>query len=150
MDLDGISNALAVGDDMIDGHDDEDGIMILSSMDIHLGRTIRLPLNATNTTGDTAYLKAFIDWNGDGDFDELNETVTDFKDNKDGVFPAYLEITIPATALVNNLLGFRIRLSNANNLTPYGRVNSGEVEDYLIRVASVSYTHLTLPTIYSV
>ena len=143
IDGNGISSPLAVGDDMIDGYDDEDGIMILPSMDIHLGTTIRIPLSATNTTGDTAYLKAFIDWNGDGDFDELNETVTDFKDNKDGIFPAYLEVIIPANALANNLLGFRIRLSNANNLTPYGRVNSGEVEDYLIRVECA--TEICLP-----
>jgi len=99
------------------------------------------------STGDTAYLKAFIDWNGDGDFEELNETVADLKDNKDGVFPAYLEVAIPANALADNLLGFRIRLSNANNLTPYGRVNSGEVEDYLIRVECAEEICLKVETV---
>ncbi len=134
IDGNGIANALAVGDDIVDGYDDEDGITILPSLNAHLGTTIRLPLNVTNTTGDTAYLKAFIDWNGDGDFEEANETVVNLKDNKDEGFPAYLEIAIPTNALVNSLLGFRIRLSNTNDMTPYGRVNSGEVEDYLLGV----------------
>jgi len=35
---------------------------------------------------------------------------------------------------LNNLLGFRIRLSNEDNMTPNGHIYSGEVEDYLIDV----------------
>lgn len=134
IDGDGISSAIAVGDDMVDGYDDEDGIIILPSLGVHLGGTIRLPLSVTNTTGDTAYLKAFIDWNGDGDFEETNETVASLKDNKDGIFSAYLTIAVPTNAVTNDLLGFRIRLSNFNDMTPYGRVNSGEVEDYLLNI----------------
>ena len=85
-------------------------------------------------TTDTAYLEAWIDWDGDGDFDETNELVVDLKDNTDGVFPSYLEITVPNNALTGSLLGFRVRLSNSDNMTPYGKVSSGEVEDYLLGV----------------
>lgn len=133
IDSDGFPDSLALGDDN-DGIDDEDGITIFSTLDISPEGRIRLPLNITITTADTAHLEAWIDWNGDGDFDELNELVTDLKDNADGVFPTHLEIAVPSTVLTDNLLGFRVRLSNTNNMTPYGRVNSGEVEDYLIRV----------------
>ena len=133
VDNDGFPNAEAIGDDS-DGTDDEDGITKLSSIDVRPGGTIRLPLNVTNTTGDTAYIEAWIDWNGDGDFDETGEMVIDLKDNKDGVFPAYLEIAIPNDALTGSMLGFRIRLSNTDNMTPYGQISSGEVEDYLLGV----------------
>lgn len=133
IDNDGFPDIAALGDDN-DNVDDEDGITILSSLDARLGSTIRLPLSGTNTTGDTAYLAAWIDWNGDGDFDITNELVTEINDNTDGVFPAYLTIAIPSTATTGSLLGFRIRLSNTNDMTPYGRVNSGEVEDYLLGV----------------
>ena len=132
-DSDGFPNAAALGDDQ-DNLNDEDGIVMLPSLNITPGGTLRLPFRVTNTTGDTAYVEAWIDWNGDGDFEELNEMVADYKDNKDGVFPAFMIITVPDNALRDNLLGFRIRLSNSDNMTPYGRVNSGEVEDYLLKI----------------
>lgn len=133
VDNDGFPNADALGDDN-DNVDDEDGVSILASLNPIPAGTIRLPLSVTNFTGDTAYVEAWIDWNGDGDFDLVNELVADLKDNKDGVFPAYLTIPIPNTATTGSLLGFRIRLSNTDNMTPYGRVNSGEVEDYLLGI----------------
>ena len=133
IDSDGFPDADALGDDT-DGSDDEDGITIFQSLTVGPGGTIRLPLSVTNTTGDTAYVEAWIDWNGDGDFDVVNELVADYKDNEDGAFPAYMEIMIPSNALSGNQLGFRIRLSNTDNMTPYGRINSGEVEDYLLGI----------------
>ena len=132
--LDGYPDSLAVGDDTKDGYDDEDGIAIFPSLNIAPGGAIRLPLVVTNTTGDTAYIEAWIDWNGDGDFDELNEIVADYKDEEDGVFPAYMDIMVPDDAVTGSLLGFRVRLRNTDNMTPYGRINSGEVEDYLLGI----------------
>ncbi len=134
VDTDGLPDSLAIGDDAKDGYDDEDGITIFPSLNIVPGGTIRLPLNVTNLTGDTAYVEAWIDWNGDGAFDGTNEMVADFKDNKDGVFPSYIEISVPVDAVIDSLLGFRIRLSNTDNMTPYGKVRSGEVEDYLLGI----------------
>ncbi len=129
--LDGAPDNLAEGDDTGDGNDDEDGVVIFPTLDISPGSTIRLPLSVTNTTGDTAYVEAWIDWNGDGDFD-AGEMVADFKDNKDGVFPSFMEITVPVDAVTGSLLGFRVRLSNTDNMTPYGRIDTGEIEDYLL------------------
>ena len=132
-DADGFPNAQALGDDQ-DNVDDEDGIILLPSLDISPGGILRLPFSVTNTTGDTAYVEAWIDWNGDGDFDLVSEIVADYKDNEDGVFPNFMTITVPNTVLKDNSLGFRVRLSNSNNMTPYGRVNSGEIEDYLLTI----------------
>ncbi|MEM1120955.1 MAG: SdrD B-like domain-containing protein, partial [Bacteroidota bacterium] len=133
VDTDGKPHPMAIGDDL-DGVDDEDGVQILNSIDIITGRTVRFPIEVTNTTSDTAYLKAWIDWNADGDFDEPNELVANFKDLADGVFPAFIETTIPDAAVTGDLVGFRVRLSNSPNTMPTGRVNSGEVEDYSISV----------------
>ncbi len=133
-DIDGVPDTLAVGDDDKDGNDDEDGVTIYPSLDISPGVTVKLPLSVTNTTGDVAHVEAWIDWNGDGKFDGPNEMVANFMDAADGNFPSSIDVTVPANALTGSLLGFRVRLSNTDNMTPYGRVNSGEVEDYLIGI----------------
>ncbi len=125
--VEGQPDMLANGDGV-----DEDGIAIFSSLDLMPGTTLRLPLVVNNNTGDTAHLEAWIDWNGDGDF-SAGEKAADEASTTN--FPSYLEIAIPANALLNVPLGFRIRLSNTNNMTPYGKVSSGEVEDYLLLVA---------------
>ena len=112
---------------------DEDGLTIFPTLDIVSGNTIRLPLAITNGTGNTAYFEAWIDWNGDGDFDDPNEIVANLDDGSSG-FPSYLSITIPSNAKTGSLLGVRLRLSNTDGLTPYGPANSGEIEDFLIGV----------------
>ena len=128
---DGQPSADALGDE--NDEKDEDGLTIFPSLDIKLGSTFRLPLTVTNTTGDTAYVEAWIDWNGDGDFDDANEMVVDLKDNADGNFPSNISMTVPANA-TNGLIGVRIRVSHTDNMTPYGQIGTGEVEDYLIGI----------------
>lgn len=134
VDLDGAPDAQAFGDDTGDGFDDEDGVTIFPSLTVSPGRLIRLPLSFTNATGESAYIEGWIDWDGDGDFDETNEMVINVDDIADGVISTFITITVPDDAITGSLLGFRIRISNTNMMTPYGRVNSGEVEDYLIGV----------------
>ncbi len=131
-DVDGNPSLTAIGDDTADGIDDEDGVSFPSSLNLSPGGILRLPFSAINTTGDTAYVKAWIDWDADGEL--TDGFVFDIKDNEDGIFPAFLEIMIPENVSINNNLGFRIRLSNTNNLTPYGQANSGEVEDYVLNI----------------
>ncbi len=124
---DGQQSSNALGDGT-----DEDGLVIMPSLNISPGSTFRLPLSTTNTTGDTAHLEAWIDWNGDGDFDDIDEMVIDIDDLSG--FPTYSEITAPANTQTGSLLGLRIRLSHTNDMTPYGQIDEGEVEDYLIGV----------------
>ena len=111
---------------------DEDGVAIFASMNLSPGSTFRLPLSVINTTGNTAHLEGWVDWNGDGDFLDANEMPIDVDDSSG--FPSYLEMTVPLDAQKSSLLGFRIRLSNTDNMTPYGRIDSGEVEDYLLGI----------------
>jgi len=49
-------------------------------------------------------------------------------------FPNYLPVTIPITAVQGQDIGVRLRLSNTDDMTPYGPIDSGEVEDYLINI----------------
>ena len=125
---DGQASADALGDGA-----DEDGITIFANLDLYPNMNFRLPFNYVNTTGDTAHVEAWIDWNGDGDFDEPNEMVADWEDSTT-TFPDRLEVSIPATAQTGTLLGYRIRISNQDNMTPYGLQPNGEVEDYLIEI----------------
>ncbi len=124
---DGQPSIDALGDEI-----DENGLIIFSSLNLHPGSSFRLPLNYVNTTGSIAHLEAWIDWNGDGAFSMPTEMEVDMDDSRG--FPVYLEFTVPVTAKTGSLLGFRIRLSNTDNMTPYGLVNSGEVEDYLLDI----------------
>ena len=133
IDADGIPHASALGDDG-DNIDDEDGLTFFSSLDITPGGTIKIPLDYVNTTGDTAFIEAWIDWNGDGDFMDANEMIFDEKDPTSGLFP-HMEIKIPTSVAEDQELGFRIRISKEDNMTPYGVIGSGEVEDYLIQVS---------------
>lgn len=137
---DGVQSIDAMGDGA-----EEDGVAITPNLNLAPSNTIRLPLGAVNTTGETAYIEAWIDWNGDGDFDDPGEMVADFNDAS-GSFPAEMIIPIPAGAQQNQDLGFRIRMSNMDNMTPLGPADSGEVEDYLLRISCSSEQCLT-PTI---
>ena len=56
------------------------------------------------------------------------------RDDSLSPFPNILNITIPADAQQDSLLGLRIRISNQDNMTPYGVQPNGEVEDYLIGI----------------
>ena len=97
--------------------------------------TMNIPIDVTNTTGTTAHFEVWIDWNGDGDFDDAGEMVADLSDDGAGDFgQSYFTVNIPDNATTDQLLGYRARLSHTDNMTPYGQVDSGEVEDYLILV----------------
>lgn len=112
---------------------DDDGLTIFPSLNVNPGKTIRLPLQTTNTTGSTAHLEVWIDWNGDGELDDATEKIVDLDDSGAG-FPAFLTINVPDNAVTGGLIGVRSRISLDNNMTPYGLVESGEVEDYLLGV----------------
>lgn len=136
--LDGQQSMNAAGDGV-----DEDGLTMPTSLNIVPGGTFRLPLSVKNNTGNTAHLEAWIDWNGDGVLSILTEMEVDLSVNSGGAFPDYLAITVPDDAKQNSALGFRIRLSTANNMTPYGLINDGEVEDYLLTIACPQETCLS-------
>ena len=124
----GQPSTLADGDDT-----DEDGITLFGGLSLYQGLSFSLPFNYINTTGSTAYVEAWIDWDGDGSFDGPDEMVADWDDGT-SVFPNQMGLTVPVNATLTTAIGFRVRISLQDGMTPYGEVGSGEVEDYLLTV----------------
>ncbi|WP_298754899.1 choice-of-anchor J domain-containing protein [uncultured Psychroserpens sp.] len=132
VDFGDINNATGQGS----GYDDFTSL----STSIARGASEDLTVNL-NTDGDfTVYSYAWIDWNQDGDFDDINETYdlgfTD--DNPDGpTSNSPLTIVVPNDA---NLGSTRMRiLSQFYNITiptngPCDGSTDGEIEDYTVTV----------------
>ncbi len=130
--MDGQPNITATGDG-----NDEDGITFPMDIQWIPGGTIRIPFDVSNPSGQQGELEIWIDWNGDGDFDDPDEFAVDISDNGFGDFGrnGYLTIYVPMDIALDQDLGFRARLSHENDMTPYGTtLEGGEVEDYLLRI----------------
>jgi len=125
----GLESIDALGDG-----NDEDAFQLIHDLEGIKGVTYKLPYHIENTTGRTAYLNIWIDWNGDGDFEDLDEAWIDISDDGYGNFGlAYLDLEIPMHAALGRV-GFRARLSLEDDLTPHGSAPNGEIEDYLLEV----------------
>ena len=128
---------------------DEDLYIFANGMDFIKGAIYIMPLDVENTTGETAFVEIWIDWNGDGDFMDADELVYDENGDNNGNFAAATwNLEAPASAVVNQLIGMRVRLSLQENMTPNGPINSGEVEDYLFRL--VENEDICLPIIIQI
>jgi hypothetical protein len=102
------------------------------------GNSVVLPITIYNTSGDDATLRVWIDWNGDGDFDDVNEKIADNTYDA-ATFNNTFLVEIPANAPEGDQIGMRIRLSTDAAFidSPCGDgtcVDDGEVEDYLINI----------------
>ena len=152
---DGIPDADAHGDDN-NGLDDEDGV----AFDQFIG-TAALPLalmtidedaditiSATVPATQTGYLNAWLDFNGDGDWDDAGEQIATDLTPSAGVIN--LTVSVPATAAAGTTYA-RFRFSTESGLTPRGTAVDGEVEDYQVQllpapiksVADTSEAHTT-------
>ncbi len=144
--LNGQPSSDASGDDiagriLIDGstEDDEDGVSLLEPLSP--GTTSEFEVTVTNTTGSPAYLQAFMDFNGDGDFTDVGEQfLTDIlvPNGSDGLVLSGVDgvsVSVPDTATVGTTYA-RFRLSQATGLGPLGVADTGEVEDYTFPILS--------------
>ena len=137
---DGQPSANADGDDA-NGIDDENGIAAFPTFTA--GQTADIPVSVMNMTGEAAILYGFIDWNKDGDFNDLNEQASvAVPDNTNGLI--HLFVNVPGNAVLNMGLGARFRLSTDDiaDAIPVGPAPDGEVEDYLITVTGFDYGDL--------
>lgn len=125
--IDGQPTATATGDD--DNGDDEDGVRLLSPLGP--GDTATFEVTVSNTTGSTAFLQAFMDFNRDGDFNDAGEKFASDVSVPLGTVSARipLSVTVPAGASVGTSYA-RFRLSQTSGLGPTGFATTGEVEDY--------------------
>ena len=99
----------------------------------------------TNTIGGANYMKAWVDWNSNGVFDESTEVVYQCTN-------AFINTTfgfkIPETTIPGNYrIRIRINKSNTSSDNTFGAcgniVNYGETEDYLFTVLSNCSTKIT-------
>lgn len=137
---DGVPHSHALGDDLLDGNDDEDGVTFLTPLVAGQIATVRV----TSTL--PGYLNGWIDFRRDGDWDDPQEhIITDFLTTGGGSADV-ISFVVPTYATPDTLTFARFRLSssnfNVNNLGPDGIVPptlvapafipDGEVEDYQV------------------
>ncbi len=129
------TNPAATGDDNT-GSDDEDGVTIPGTM--IAGGPATIPVVVTNTTGATAYLNAWFDYNGNGVLTDQGEQIaTDVAvANGSSNTTTNLNITVPAPTLTAVNLAARFRIATTTGALPTGDGGSGEVEDYLINITA--------------
>ncbi len=137
--------------------DIDDGLNLFPSLTIVPGGSFNLPVNMYNATGSDAYLNVWIDWNGDGDFndtDELVTTATYPTATQAGTYSDIIEVIVPVSATQNQPIAMRWRYTTDGSLngnSPCGTGTcaiDGEVEDYIINVQCKS--NICLPTIVNV
>lgn len=137
---DGQPSPFADDDDFI-GYDDEDGITFLlplikgeyADLSAFLTDTAFLASTVSPTvpTGGGAYLNAWIDFNGDGNWDDPNEQI--FTDVPLNLGTNLLSFLVPEGA-DSGATYARFRLNRDGGLTYAGPASNGEVEDYMISI----------------
>ncbi|MEI8049698.1 MAG: Ig-like domain-containing protein, partial [Bacteroidota bacterium] len=144
------SSALANGDDL-NGIDDENGVVF---PDLIQGRTAVIPVNITIVDGDVSLaagkLNAWIDWNGDGDFSDAGERISNnypvdyFTLGASNTGIVNLTVNIPAYATTSPTFA-RFRFGNATtSATQIPGTNWGEVEDYQITIRTANEPPVTV------
>ncbi len=128
--LDGQHNATALGDDSADS-DDENGVTFLTP--IMPGEDYQIRVNASVA----GYLNAWIDFNGDGDFDDTGEQIIIETDAQGQLIAGNNTITLTAPATPDPFAStlyarFRFTKNTGEVTAPTGLASNGEVEDYAL------------------
>ncbi len=134
VDADGQTTAGADGDDL-DGNNDDDGVVFASAIDPGYEATVNVEASA-DCGALTCYLNAWMDFNGDGDWEDADEQI--FDDlvvtkgaNLDLAYP------VPSSSVVSSETFCRFRLSTLPGLSFTGLAIDGEVEDYRVTTVPV-------------
>lgn len=150
---DGHPDATAAGDDLDGVADDEESALfeLLSQVasfpgyparpsQMRLDFLIYASLAIRNQTGGDAYLTAFVDANGDGDFADAGETAVNvvphsatYSYSNFAALPFAISVTEPTTSGTLRV-PLRFRLSTQAGLTASGLAADGEVEDYMLQM----------------
>ena len=120
---------------------DEDGVTIPAF--ITLSRSVTIPVSVLNNSGANAYLNAWIDFDGDGTFNNTvvsgnngGERLVAVSTISSGASPSTQNITftVPSGANTGTQRGARFRLTSQAVTTPTGIAGTGEVEDYVVEI----------------
>ncbi len=146
--LDGVPTTTANGDDSALGSvlwdsqaDDEDGVTLpqlvpsadgLGNSGVFVrGTASPVPVTVTAPAGKTGYLNAWIDWNGNGQWEASEQIANGVAQGGAGTIT--LNVTPPAGAVLGTTYA-RFRFSPERTLSWTGMVFEGEVEDYRVQI----------------
>ena len=136
-DVDGVPSIDADSDDVNQLVNDEDGL--LQTVPLSPGDTSNFEVTITNTTGSTAYLQGFMDFNQDGDFDDAGEKFLSNRAINNGVTNVIYSVPVPVPSdAVTGDTYLRYRLSKTGNLGADGFAGTGEVQDHKVTILSGS------------
>jgi uncharacterized repeat protein (TIGR01451 family) len=126
------TNATATGDDTT-GSDDEDGVTLPAS--VQQGAASSMTVNVTNTTGATAYLNVWVDWNNNGNLTSAGSQIATNVAIANGTSNANqtVNFTVPSNATLG-AVGVRVRLTTTLSPGTSGASGTGEVEDHLLTI----------------
>ncbi|WP_313915898.1 GEVED domain-containing protein [Tahibacter sp.] len=139
---DGQPSVGANGDDGSGVPDDEDGVVV-GDLSLVGGSPANVRVNATNTTGAAAQLCGFIDFNGDGDFNDAGETAPALAvaTGSNNVQFTLAFGTVPGTAATSTYSRFRLS-TDTGACSPVGAAPDGEVEDNPIGISQTDFGDL--------
>jgi hypothetical protein len=129
----GQPDILALGDDTNSSSyfDDEDGVVFTSALRPGTTATIDVTASANVTADAGGHLSVWIDFNGDGDFEDEGEEVFIGEWLNWGVNT--LEFPVPDIDRIPLKVYSRFRFSTVTVQDPFGWIeNNGEVEDYSV------------------
>lgn len=129
-----VDSSFGFGDNSV-GHD-EDGVTFTSLLQSPATGTApaSVTVNVQNASG-VVRLDAWIDFNGDGDFNDPGEQI--FTNKAVNAGDNLLTFVVPAGAASGQTYA-RFRISTAGNLAPTGIASDGEVEDYAVLISGPS------------
>ncbi len=129
-------------------HSDDDGIAFLATLirSSSVSTIASISVDLQNADAASNRLDGWIDFNRDGDWDDVGEHIFNSTDlgTTDGTI--VLSFTIPAGSTLGSTFA-RFRLSTAGGLSPSGDASDGEVEDYGVTLLTAgSPTTITAPS----
>ncbi|MAG75665.1 MAG: LruC domain-containing protein [Colwelliaceae bacterium] len=131
------ANTYPSSDDLT-GSNDDDGVAFITPLIAGMNSLIQV------TTTGSGYVNIWVDFNQNGEFDELEKLVTDYyMSDESHVFM----VDTPIDAVAGNTWS-RVRLSMDPGIIAYGGVTDGEVEDYSVYITNPGYTLLKHNTYY--
>lgn len=115
--------------------DDEDGVTFIGGANGSLGETRQVTVVVTQTVDNDDYLKAWIDFDGNCQFDSDEVIIDNFEIFQDPNPQSFtFTYTVPEDAKIGQTYA-RFRLSTDQMTEPTGSEQNGEVEDYEYTVA---------------